>query len=220
MLFRSILTYDLDGIDIDWEYPVAGGLASNKKRKEDKTNFTLLLKKIRTELTELSDMTGKQYYLTIAGAATTEYVENVELEKIQEYLDYIYVMTYDYYGPWDDKTGFNAPIYPAASLGTTRCINKTIDNYINAGVDPEKMVLGMPLYGYTYLTNGSSNRGVDLNFYSSGSASYDTIVKNYIMLNDYMIYHDDQVKTSYMFGYNKYGNPEFVSFDDPFNLKN
>src|SRR5687768_1085499 len=30
-----------DGIDIDWEFPVSGGLETNVKRPEDKQNFTL-----------------------------------------------------------------------------------------------------------------------------------------------------------------------------------
>ena len=35
--------YQLDGIDIDWEYPVEGGEESNSRRPEDKQNFTLMM---------------------------------------------------------------------------------------------------------------------------------------------------------------------------------
>lgn len=47
-----ITKYGLDGVDLDWEYPVGGGLAENSRRPEDKQNFTLLLKKIREKMDE------------------------------------------------------------------------------------------------------------------------------------------------------------------------
>ena len=36
-----------DGVDIDWEFPVAGGLPENSYRPEDRGNFTLLLAEFR-----------------------------------------------------------------------------------------------------------------------------------------------------------------------------
>jgi chitinase len=43
-----IKQYGFNGVDIDWEYPVSGGLAGNIRRTADKTNFTLLLQKLRS----------------------------------------------------------------------------------------------------------------------------------------------------------------------------
>jgi chitinase len=37
--------YKFDGIDVDWEYPVGGGLYPGKP--EDKTNYTLLMQELR-----------------------------------------------------------------------------------------------------------------------------------------------------------------------------
>src|SRR5688572_26034868 len=39
-----------DGIDVDWEYPVRGGLPTNVTRPEDRQNCTLLLQALRAEL--------------------------------------------------------------------------------------------------------------------------------------------------------------------------
>ena len=50
-LFFKQYTGVFDGIDIDWELPVSGGLA--KGRPEDKHNFTLLLAELRRQLDDL-----------------------------------------------------------------------------------------------------------------------------------------------------------------------
>jgi chitinase len=53
-----------DGIDVDWEFPVGGGLQPG--RPEDKANYTLLLKEFRRQLDELGSADGRHYLLTIA----------------------------------------------------------------------------------------------------------------------------------------------------------
>ena len=57
-----MLKYGFDGIDLDWEYPVGGGLAGNKNRPEDKANYPLLCAAIRKEL----DARKKGELLTVA----------------------------------------------------------------------------------------------------------------------------------------------------------
>src|SRR5690606_25121747 len=47
-----------DGIDIDWEYPVHGGLPENGYRPEDKRNCTLLFEEFRRQMDELGENTA------------------------------------------------------------------------------------------------------------------------------------------------------------------
>ena len=49
-LFIRQRTGLFDGIDIDWEFPVAGGMKGNVERAADKQNFTLLLAELRRQL--------------------------------------------------------------------------------------------------------------------------------------------------------------------------
>ncbi|HUR10875.1 MAG TPA: glycosyl hydrolase family 18 protein, partial [Flavitalea sp.] len=56
--------WNLDGIDIDWEYPGLKG-EDNVFRAEDRENFTLLLRAIRESLDALRGRKNK-YQLTIA----------------------------------------------------------------------------------------------------------------------------------------------------------
>jgi chitinase len=42
--------WGFDGIDLDWEYPVEGGLTTNHHNPADKVNYTALLKELRERL--------------------------------------------------------------------------------------------------------------------------------------------------------------------------
>ena len=97
-LAEAAVKYDLDGIDLDWEYPCVPSNNSAVSR-DDKHNFTLFCAKIREKLDALG---GRKHYLTIAAGGDLYYVHCVELPELMKYLDYINVMTYDL------KCGFHA----------------------------------------------------------------------------------------------------------------
>ena len=103
-----IREHNLDGIDIDWEYPGQIG-AGNVYRPEDKQNFMLLLRDVRRKLEEMSDEEGREgvdrYQLTIATGANGAYQENTEMDKAHKYLDFINIMAYDFHGSWTPTTG-------------------------------------------------------------------------------------------------------------------
>ncbi len=93
---RFIKEHKLDGIDLDWEFPNHEGYG-NIHRPEDKVNFTYLLKEFREALDEFGHKEDRYYLLTIASGAFDHYIENTELNKIQQYLDFMNVMAYDLY---------------------------------------------------------------------------------------------------------------------------
>ena len=81
----------------------------------DKTNFTKLLATLRTKLNAAGKADGRKYLLTIAGGADTSYVNNVEMNKLSQYLDFALVMTYDMHGSFDRYTDHNAPLYGSST---------------------------------------------------------------------------------------------------------
>src|SRR5581483_783437 len=83
-----------DGIDVDWEFPVAA----------DKQNFTALLKEFRSQLDALGAKNSKHYLLTIAAPAGQQNFSNMDLAKVAAQLDYLNLETYDYHGTWEALT--------------------------------------------------------------------------------------------------------------------
>ena len=106
-----LAAHGLDGIDLDWEYPVSGGTAGTVHRPQDKQNFTLLLQAIRQELDRQGGLDGRDYQLTIAGAAGSWYLGNIQPAAVADTVDHIFLMAYDLHGPWDSYADFNAPLY-------------------------------------------------------------------------------------------------------------
>jgi len=148
-------TYGFDGIDIDWEYPVAGGLESNTYRPQDRGNFTLLMRDVRAALDAAGTADGRDYLLTIAAPAGYDKFANMDAASYAQYLDFINVMTYDYFGAWDLSFTANHamldanPGIPSANpdLRTKYNTRYAVQQYLDAGVPASKVVLGIPFYG-------------------------------------------------------------------------
>lgn len=207
-----IQKYGFDGVDLDWEYPVSGGMAGNKYRPEDKQNFTYLLQAIRNKLNEQSQKDGKTYSLTIAGGASSSYISRIEVQKVAKLVDYIFIMGYDMHGPWDTYSDFNAPLYAPAESSPQYKIGDydSVSAYTNAGVFPSKLVLGMPFYGRQYTVTNSANNGLYSTYTAVKSISYDTIAANFLSNPAYKLFSHPTAEVPYL-----YGNNVFISFDNP-----
>ena len=207
-----ILEHGFDGVDLDWEYPVSGGAAGNTNRPQDKQNFTLLLKEIRRQLDGQSARDGKTYYLTIAGAANTSYLSKIEPQNVSPLVDYIFLMAYDFHGPWDRFADLNAPLYTPqeASPHYKSSVYDGIKAYLNKGVSPQKIVLGMPLYGYVYQGVSKQNNGLYSAFSSAKSLSYNDLRLSYLNNTAYSQHRHEAAKVPYL-----YGNDTFISYEDP-----
>lgn len=190
-----ILELGLNGVDLDWEYPVSGGAAGVTHRPQDKQNFTLLLKAIREKLDRQSRQDGKRYRLTIAGGAGTGYLNCIEPKAVSELVDHIFLMAYDFSGPWDSRTGHNAPLDGA---------DAAITAWIRQGVPAEKLVLGIPLYGYIF--QGAS--GLNQPFSSAKSVPYDVLKRDYLPVLQKK--QDAAAQVPYLTG-----GGQFITYDDP-----
>lgn len=209
-----IQQYDLDGIDIDWEYPVQGGWGAIKARPEDKQNFTLFMASLREKLDQLGAERNKEYLLTYATSIQPWAISNLEFEKVVPLVDAIYLMTYDYHGAWEPQTGHLSPLYlnPKDTIGIGGTAD-AVKRFLAAGAPPEKLVFGVGFYGRYWkgvdpkengLYQKASNQG-------GGEVSYKKIVENYTEKQGFKRYWDDSAKAAYLFN-EKTG--VFVTYND------
>jgi chitinase len=153
-----VTRYDLDGLDIDWEYPGLKG-DNNRFRPEDKENYTLLLKELRLRFNSEGWRLHRHLYTSIATGGGKNFLEHTEMDKVQRYVDSINLMTYDMYGG-DKNTGHHSPLYERPDDPKHVSSNKSVHNYLDAGVKPNKIILGVPFYGKGWSNVAAANNGL------------------------------------------------------------
>ncbi len=206
-----IVKYGFEGVDIDWEYPVGGGLNTNVSRPEDKQNFTLLMKKLREKLDARGMKDGKHYILSFAGAGAETYISNTELNILEKYVDYGNIMTYDVHGSWDKYTDFNAPLFPNKDVSPQFkwSVDQSVNMWLNAGFPADKIVMGVPFYGHIYSGVADINNGLYQRYKGSSSINYSDIAAYYLKKPEFTRYFHTQSKVPWLFN----GNT-FISYDD------
>ena len=227
---KFMTTYGFDGIDLDWEYPVEGGLDSNTYRPEDGANYTLLVAEIRKQLTalEATDGVDKHYLLTIAAPAGYDKIENFDLDGMAPYLDWFDLMAYDLHGgTWEKKTGNQAGLYAnPQSDEPLYNVDTAVQLYLSQGVDPSKIVLGSPMYGRSWQgvpdggTHGLNQVGTGAGFgtYEAGVVDYWQIVDLTKQQPDmYHVYWDDKAKVPYI--YSPINGGTFITYENPQSLQ-
>ena len=138
-------TYGFDGIDIDWEYPVA---EERSGKPNDYKNYVSFLANLRNAL----GSAGHSYGLSITIPSSYWYMQHFDIVSISKYIDFFNVMTYDLHGTWDSTDKFIGP-YIYAHTNLTE-IDQTMDLLWRNSIEPEQVNLGLGFYGRSFtLTN-------------------------------------------------------------------
>lgn len=158
--------YGFQGLDLDWEYPVCWQVDCKKGFPDEKQGFADLVK-------ELAVAFRPRGLLLSAAVSPSKMVIDAgyDVPTLAAYFDWIAVMTYDYHGQWDKKTGHVAPLYyhPEDEIPHFNC-NFTIRYWIEKGTPPSKIVMGVPLYGQAFGLTDQNSHGLNAKAYGAGEA--------------------------------------------------
>ncbi len=210
---NTIVTYQIDGVDIDWEWPGGGGLAGNASSPDDTQNFTLLLEETRAALDQLDLQRGRHHLLTFFAPGGLSKIANLELPQIAEHLDFLTVQGYDLRGPWDTTTGHHIGLYPNPSDPGGNELNSDaiINRYLQSGIESDKLLVGAAFYGRSISGALPGNNGLFQTHNGGGNAiNYYELRNN--LLTKTLRHWDDTAKAPWIY------NPTtgvFTTYDDP-----
>jgi chitinase len=179
-----------DGFDLDWEYP----------GEEDAQNYTALLQEFRRQL----DAVRPGLTLTIAAGPSPHMYHGVDFAEVAKTVDLIGLMNYDYSGPWHNQTGFHAPLYSDHGGNA----DGTVRAYENEGVPAEKLLLGVPFYGYSWKSVSAENHGL----FQPGEAVHEDRPYSYIqtLIKASTVYRDPTAQAPWL-----YDGDVFWTYEDP-----
>ncbi len=188
------LQNNYDGVDIDWEYP---GTA-------DKVNFVLMIKSLHDSLATADRK------LSLSITAPGYLAGGYNFIALADLLDWIGVMTYDYYGGWTSTSGFVSPLYSETD-NNQGSVNSSVIQFLQSAVIPtSKLFMGLAFYGYSFQSAGLYKPRTG----SAPSVSYAAAVA---YQKSGWIYHwDDVAKGPYL---TDPSNTHIITFDDTASIR-
>ncbi|KAF7981869.1 hypothetical protein HWV62_31429 [Athelia sp. TMB] len=188
--------YGYDGLDIDYEYP------SNDAQAR---GYVDLLRELRQGLDAHARQHGVNYKypLTIAAPCGPDNYQKLHVREMDQYLDFWNMMAYDFSGSWDQVAQHQANVH-----GGPISASQSINWYIYQGLPRHKIIMGIPLYGRSFM----NTQGPGTPFQGVGPGSWEQGVYDYRALplpNSYM-HRDERALASWSYDFQK---KEMVSFD-------
>lgn len=195
---QIIADYNADGIDLDWEYPVVQGSHGHPVRKDDKDNFTELVKALKKEM-QPNDI------LSFAAGGFPAFMEqSIDWAAVMPLISHVNIMSYDLYN--SKKTGHHTPLY--SNTSESRSTDRSVQYLLSIGVPADQIVIGAAFYGRIWENVPDQNNGLFQPAQFKRAIGY----KNFDRLEPgYEFYWDDVAKAPYCY------HPEkklFLSFDD------
>ncbi|KAL8806037.1 MAG: hypothetical protein Q9182_001569 [Xanthomendoza sp. 2 TL-2023] len=134
--FASLLsfmqTYGFDGVDIDWEYPVAPERSGNP---DDFKNYVTFLKNLRNAF----GSSGHKYGLSLTLPSSYWYLQHFDIVALEGQVDWFNMMSYDLHGTWDSSNKYIGAIV-AAHTNLTE-IDLALQLLWRNNIDPGKAVV-------------------------------------------------------------------------------
>jgi len=194
------LSFNTDGLDLDWEYPTISGYPDHAYKPEDKANFTALVKELRKTM-------GKKYELSFAAGGFQKFLdESVDWMAVMKEVDRVNIMSYDLINGYSGKTGHHTALYSNPSQNEST--HNAVQYLIKLGVPASKIVIGAAFYARVWENVSADNNGL----YQSGKFKMSVPFRRFPKsLSNMQFYWDDVTNAPY--GYDA-TNKWFATFDD------
>jgi chitinase len=174
--------YGYDGVDIDWEVPNA----------DNRADCTRLMQ-------ELRDALPSPWLISMAVTADPMYYGvGLDIPALAPILDFMNVMTYDYYGTWSGATGLVSPLFQdPADPEQAGSVKTSMDLYQNQyGVPIAQLNIGTPFYGYEW--DGVDTLWTSCASCASASWDYGTYIEQRINQQGWTNHLDKAARSPYL----------------------
>ncbi len=200
--------YNIDGLDLDWEYPVIEGYPDHKYDKADKYNFTELVKVLRQEM-------GNNYQLSFAAGGFINYLEqSIDWDAVIPLVNFVNLMTYDLVNGNSTVTGHHTPLadYLPGQESSQKCVNWLLNKKMPA----DKLIIGAAFYARVWNNVADINHGLYQNGKFIQGISYKNFSSYFSDTSGFKYHWDKKAKAPYQY------NPEkklFATFDNEHSIK-
>lgn len=152
--------YELDGVDVDWEYPGYTNAKDTTVRVEDKQTYTLLMKELRQRFNKEEKRLGRPLVTSSATGATQKWLDHTDMRAASKWMSSVNMMCYDWYEAGAKNTGHDSPLYTSAADPKQISIDHAVKMNLAAGVPKKKLVVGIPFYGRKWTGVEATNHGL------------------------------------------------------------
>lgn len=181
-VYNFLTTYGYDGVDIDWEVP----------NTNNRADCTLLMQELRNKL-------PSPWLISMAVTADPRgYGQGLDIPALAPILDFMNVMTYDFYGTWSGATGLVSPLFQdPADPQQAGSVKTSMDLYANQyGVPLSEMNIGTPFYGYEW--DGTDTLWASCSTCASSSWNYGNYIKQRINQQGWVTAFDSAAGSPYL----------------------
>ncbi|KAI3962266.1 hypothetical protein MKW92_015864 [Papaver armeniacum] len=211
--------YSFDGVNMGWEFPIG---------KESMKNLVSLLTELRvavdgeahqTRNTKLG-LSASVFFAPDLCTLKSDRHSAYPAKLIASEVDFVNVMCYDYAGHWSSsRTGSIAALHNKRSNYST---SYGIQKWIEGGVPKEKLVMGLPLYGWSWELKDGNNHGIGAlavgvgpqdDEYSPGYMLYHNVV-TFNEIHEATVEYDEETVSYY-----SHSGTSWISYDGEISIQ-
>ena len=161
---EMVTTHNLDGIDVDLEWPGFPGDPGATPTPQDGVNYTRLLQALRTALDAKGDTLDpkKHYEVSAFTAASPAGIAALELNALAPIFDFVNAQGYNLHGPWNHLTGHNAGLHDNTGdpLDDRLNIDSILSQYLAGGFKRSQLLIGAPFHAQVFSNVGDTANGL------------------------------------------------------------